>query len=87
MGAIYQTTDSRLGREVALKILPEKCARDPQRIGRFQREATVLASLNYPSISIHLWLEGLLLGISRRQSSVDGLIRDRGKSPGHCFGT
>ena len=51
MGAVYRATDTRLGREVALKIVPEKFARDPQRMGRFQREAEVLASLDHPNIS------------------------------------
>ena len=57
MGVVYQATDTRLGREVALKILPEKFVRDRQRMGRFQREAEVLASLNHPSISIIHGLE------------------------------
>ena len=52
MGAVYRATDTRLGREVALKILPEKFVRDRQRMGRFQREAEVLASLNHPHINI-----------------------------------
>ncbi len=52
MGAVYRATDTRLGREVALKILPEKLVRDGQRMGRFQREAEVLASLNHPYIGI-----------------------------------
>ena len=51
MGAVYRATDTRLGREVALKIVPEKFARDRQRMGRFQREAEVLASLDHPNIS------------------------------------
>ena len=51
MGAVYRATDTRLGRDVALKIVPEKFARDPQRMGRFQREAEVLASLDHPNIS------------------------------------
>ena len=57
MGAVYQATDTRLSREVALKILPEKFSRDRQRMGRFQREAEVLASLNHPHISIIHGLE------------------------------
>ncbi len=57
MGAVYQATDTRLGREVALKILPEKFVRDRQRMGRFQREAEVLASLSHPNISIIHGLE------------------------------
>ncbi len=57
MGAVYRATDTRLGREVALKILPEKFVRDRQRMGRFQREAEVLASLNHPHISMIHGLE------------------------------
>ena len=57
MGAVYRATDTRLGREVALKILPEKFVRDRQRMGRFQREAEVLASLNHPHISLIHGLE------------------------------
>ena len=57
MGAVYQATDTRLGREVALKILPEKFSRDRQRMGQFQREAEVLASLNHPHISMIHGLE------------------------------
>jgi serine/threonine protein kinase len=47
MGEVYRARDTRLKREVALKILPEAFARDPGRMARFQREAEVLASLNH----------------------------------------
>src|SRR6186713_1493627 len=51
MGEVYRARDSRLGREVALKLLPEPFARDTQRLARFERETQVLASLNQPNIA------------------------------------
>ena len=51
MGEVYRATDTKLGRDVALKVLPEALAGDPNRMGRFQREAQVLASLNHPHIA------------------------------------
>ena len=51
MGQVYQATDTKLNRQVALKILPEAFAADPDRLARFQREAQVLASLNHPGIA------------------------------------
>src|SRR6516225_7756248 len=51
MGEVYRARDLKLKREVAIKILPEEFARDGDRVGRFQREAEVLASLNHPNIA------------------------------------
>ena len=51
MGEVYRATDAKLKRQVALKVLPEAVTADPHRLGRFQREAEVLASLNHPHIA------------------------------------
>src|SRR5271170_223927 len=51
MGEVYRALDTKLKREVALKVLPDSFARDPERMARFQREAEVLAALNHPNIA------------------------------------
>jgi eukaryotic-like serine/threonine-protein kinase len=51
MGEVYRARDTKLKRDVALKVLPENLARNPERMARFQREAEVLASLNHPNIA------------------------------------
>src|ERR1700681_1151108 len=57
MGEVYQAHDSKLGRNVAIKVLPEQFARDPERLARFQREAKMLAALNHPNIAAIYRLE------------------------------
>src|SRR5438876_8730794 len=57
MGDVYHATDTKLGRSVAIKFLPEAFSHDTERVARFQREARVLASLNHPNIAAIYGLE------------------------------
>ena len=57
MGQVYRATDSKLKRQIAIKILPPSLAADSDRLARFQREAEVLASLNHPNVAAIYGLE------------------------------
>ena len=58
MGEVYRARDTKLGRDLALKVLSEAFAKDAERMARFQRAAQVLASLNHPKIAATYGLEG-----------------------------
>jgi serine/threonine protein kinase len=51
MGEVYRAKDAKLGREVAIKVLPAELSRDPERLARFEREARLLATLNHTNIA------------------------------------
>ena len=61
MGEVYRATDARLGRDVAIKILPEEFARDEDRVARFQREARLLALVNHPNIALVVRRKAVLI--------------------------
>ena len=60
MGQVYRSTDTKLNRDVALKVLPQAFTDDPDRLARFEREAKVLAALNHPNIGHIYGLEEAL---------------------------
>jgi hypothetical protein len=87
MGEVYRARDLRLGREVALKLLPEQFVRDTQRLARFERETQVLASLNQPNIAaLHeiVSLEGTARGA--RRPGPRGAADPHRTSRGLCAG-
>src|SRR5689334_453728 len=81
MGEVYRARDTKLKREVAIKILPEEFLQDPDRVSRFQREAEVLASLNHTNIAaIHDLQEGsgsrfLIMELVEGETLADRITR------------
>jgi eukaryotic-like serine/threonine-protein kinase len=74
MGEVYRARDTRLNREVALKILPETFTHDPDRVARFKREAQVLASLNHPHIAAIHGLDEAAPSTGSGQAAVHFLV-------------
>jgi eukaryotic-like serine/threonine-protein kinase len=81
MGEVYRARDSKLKREIAIKILPEEFSRDPERVHRFQREAEVLTSLNHTNIAaihdlqeangVHFLVMELVEGETQRANAAE----------------
>jgi Tol biopolymer transport system component/tRNA A-37 threonylcarbamoyl transferase component Bud32 len=90
MGVVYRARDTKLQRDVALKILPETMARDAQRMARFEREAQVLASLNHPNIAAIHGLEesngirALVMELVEGKTLAERISVAAGFSPAHA---
>jgi serine/threonine protein kinase len=86
MGEVYRARDSRLRRDVAIKVLPESVSRDPERLARFEREAHVLASLNHPHIGAIYGLEegALVLELVEGETLADLCARGPVLFRRHC---
>ena len=74
MGEVYRARDTKLGRTVAIKVLPDSFTNDPERLARFEREARALAALNHPNIATIHGLEDFEPVQSTRGASVRGLV-------------
>jgi len=77
MGEVYRARDTRLQRDVAIKVLPDTFAADPDRLARFEREAQLLASLNHPHIGAIYGLEerALVLELVEGETLADRIAR------------
>jgi len=84
MGEVWRATDEKLGREVALKVLPEDFAEDPDRLARFEREAKVLASLNHPNIAHLYGLENVNTRMAAGTAAPQGSQADKERLVGHA---
>ena len=76
MGEVYRARDSRIGRDVALKILPELFAFDPERLARFEREAKALGGLNHPNIAAIYAVEGDASPAARKEGRSLALVME-----------
>src|SRR5690349_9001371 len=83
MGEVYRALDNSLGREVAIKVLPDAVAQHPERLARFEREARLLASLSHPNIAVIHGLERsseycyLVMELVRGETLADRSARAR----------
>ena len=81
MGEVYRARDAKLNRDVALKVLPEAFALDPDRLARFKREAQVLASLNHPNIAAIYGFEDSNPSPGSGQAAVQALVLELVEGP------
>jgi hypothetical protein len=85
MGEVYRARDTRLGRDVALKVLAADCSGDPDRLRRFEQEARILAGLNHPNIHLGRQAAGAVARVRRlgadRGREGDGREQEGGAPP------
>ena len=81
MGEVYRARDAKLNRDVALKVLPDVFALDPDRLARFKREAQVLASLNHPNIAAIYGFEDSNPSPGSGQAAVQALVLELVEGP------
>jgi serine/threonine protein kinase len=80
MGEVYRATDTKLGRDVAIKVIPDVLPRDADRLARFARETQVLAALNHPNIAAIYGVEESALVLELVQGPPLGNARSKGRS-------
>ena len=84
MGEVWRATDTKLGREVALKVLPAEMAANPERLDRFRREAMMLASLNHPNIATLYGFESVNTQMAAGTAAPQGSRADEERLVGHA---
>ena len=81
MGEVYRARDTKLNRDVALKVLPDLYASDPERLARFRREAQALAALNHPNIAAIYGLEESNPSPGSGQAAIRALVMELVEGP------
>ena len=81
MGEVYRATDTNLGRQVAIKVLPDAFAQDRERLARFEREAKTLAALNHPNIAQIYGLEKADPSAGSGQVAIRALVMELFEGP------
>jgi len=79
MGEVYRARDTNLGRDIAIKVLPNAFAADPGQLARFRREAQMLASLDHPNIGGIHPRDGSALIIGKHETTSDIVLMDQGR--------
>ena len=84
MGEVYQAHDTKLARDVAIKVLPANFVNDPERLARFQREARMLAALNHANIATIYGWEQYRLQSQNDRRNIHDCLRTLSDQSSHC---